>query len=129
MSLATTSFADKKPEAPKPTEPTVTEKAKVSVDSQIDMLKKQHAVDKLKSRQGDLNARWSQIQDAARQTSSEFESTAKEMEKATKDLNEAKEAAAKSAGLDPAKYDVNVEAGTFDPKPSPAPTTPSPEKK
>lgn len=115
--FGTTSFAEDKKPTP------------VAQDIQVKLLKKQHAVDAVNNKMADLQSRWTQVQDAARQLQAEFTKAKDALDAANKELETEKSAAFKSANMDDKAFALNVETGTFDPKTSPAPPTPSPDKK
>lgn len=101
----------------------------VPTDVQVKVLQKQHTVDLAKQSLADLQQQWAQIQEAARQANASYETKKKVLDEAQKALDEEKKKAFDAAGLDQKAYDLNSEVTEFSPKPSPAPATPSPEKK
>jgi hypothetical protein len=114
---------DKKPEPPKPAATPAPETLQVKV------LKAKLAVKDAESQMANLNVRWQQVQAAAKEIQSDGPGIQQKVSAAQTDLNKAKEETLKAMGLDPAKYDFDDSAMIASPKATPAPATPSPEKK
>lgn len=112
--------------------------------TQNKILKANHAHDQALAKLADIKDRWSRAQDQSRQAqeqaqkvlaqqqsalNSEAEALQPQLAKTQKDLDEEIDAAYKAAKLDKTKYSFNLETFVFSPLTSPAPPTPSPEKK
>ncbi len=96
---------------------------------QVKLLKAKLA---LKDAQGEmvtLESRWQAIQGQAKDLQAQAPTIQQKVTAAQTALNKEVEDAAKAIGLDPAKYDFDQNALVFNPKPEPAPATPSPAKK
>lgn len=97
--------------------------------AQNKLLKAQHAVDEILSKEKDAQIQFSQAQATASGIQASFPLLQKQQADSEKALQDAKDEALKAAGLDKAKYDVDIKAMTFPSKTPTAPVTPSPEKK
>jgi hypothetical protein len=98
--------------------------------TQVKLLKAQHAVDEAIAKVTNAQIQFSNAAVTQQQISAAFPSLQKQQADAEKALQDVKDEAIKAAGLDKAKFDVDVKAGTFIPKAPTATATPSaPEKK
>lgn len=114
---------DKKPD-PKPAPP-----PPISDSAQVKVLKAQRAVKDAEAEMSQLNARWQTIQQQAQALQQQAPQISKKVTDAQAALKSEIDSVAKDAGLDPTKFDFNPDTLIFVPKASPAPSSPSPEKK
>lgn len=106
----------------------------VSDGPMLAVLKAQHALDDINVKLMDLSSRWSDLQQQFMKSpqvdslQTEGKALSATQKKAQSELEKAKTDAIKSAGLDPAKFDVEVSKGIYIPKAEPVPATPAAKK-
>ena len=98
-------------------------------DMQNRVLKAQIANQKAVAHMSDLQAKWQSLQNQMQQLQAEGAAASKELADTNAAVNAAVADAAKNIGIDLALYDFDYAKLVFNPKPSPAPATPSPVKK
>ncbi len=118
---------DKKPEPAKPA--AAAPAPALSEALQVKLLKAKLAVKDAQADMASLESKWQQIQSQAKDLQAQAPQLSQKMTAAQAALNKEVEDAAKAIGIDPAKYDFDQNAMVFNPKATPAPATPSPEKK
>lgn len=105
----------------------------LSSDSQNSLLRAQKKLDAANSAGAAAKIEWLTFVDQVKEKQAEIQKKLADAsaasEKAEKDYQEAVRAAAKVINLDPDKYSLNRDTLVFSPLASPAPVTPSPEKK
>lgn len=119
--------AEQKPEPPKTPAPVSSITA--SNDIQLKILKAQHALDEINTQMAGLQQKWNDIQNQMRDIQSQAQPLTKQQSEAQAALDKEVDAAFTAANVDKTKFDFDRKSLTFVPKVSPAPPTPSPEKK